>query len=264
MADEAGRVDEAKARAMAQFGATAENYAASRSHQQGADLDRMIELAQPQSTDRLLDIATGGANVARVFAPHVGSALATDLTPAMLAAAETALRARGIGNVEFAEADAEDLPFPDRSFEIVTCRIAPHHFPRPDRFVAEVARVLTPGGRFLLVDSTVPAGEAGDFWNRFERVRDASHVRSLTVDGWCALIRDAGLDLRTVEPYPKRHDFADWIGRADVSAERRAEMVSMLLSAPPGLRETFKVETDGDAIIAFTDVKTLFFAVAPA
>jgi ubiquinone/menaquinone biosynthesis C-methylase UbiE len=262
--DEVTRVDAAKARAIAQFGATAENYAASRSHQQGDDLARMVELAQPRPTDRLLDIATGGANVARVFAPHVGSALATDLTPAMLAAAETALRARGIANVDFAEADAEDLPFPDRSFEIVTCRIAPHHFPRPDRFVAEVARVLTPGGRFLLVDSTVPAGDVGDFWNSFEEVRDASHVRSLTVDEWSALIHDAGLVVHVVEPYPKRHDFADWVGRAEVSEERRAELVAMLLSAPDWLRESLKVESDGETVVAFTDVKTLFFAVAPA
>ena len=264
MRDEAVRVDEAKARAIAQFAATAENYVASRSHQQGDDLDRMIELARPRPTDRLLDVATGGANVARVFAPQVGSALATDLTPTMLAAAASALRSRGLDNVAFAEADAEDLPFLDRCFEIVTCRIAPHHFPRPDRFVAEVTRVLTPGGRFLLVDSTVPAGEAGDFWNRVEQVRDASHVRSLTVDEWCARIRDAGLDLRAVEPFPKRHDFADWVGRAEVSAERCAAMTSLLLSAPAWLRETFKVEHDGDTILAFTDVKTLFFSVAPA
>lgn len=204
----------AKERAKAQFGARASNYVGSRSHARADDLTRMIELAEPRPTDRLLDIATGGGNVARVFSPHVASVVASDITPAMLAAVGAAFRGKGLTNVSFAEADAEDLPFGDASFEIVACRIAPHHFPRPDRFVAESARVLSPGGRFVLVDSTVPAGEVGDVWNRFEKARDPSHVRSLTVDEWRDLIRAAGLEPRAVESIPRRHEFDDWVDRA--------------------------------------------------
>jgi SAM-dependent methyltransferase len=224
----------------------------------------MVELAEPGPTDRLLDVATGGGNTARVFAQFVATVVASDLTPAMLAAVEVSFRAQGLTNVTFAEADAEDLPFDDSSFEIVTCRIAPHHFPRPDRFVAEAARVLTLDGRFLLVDSTVPEGERGEFWNRFELARDASHVRSLCVGEWANLIRGAGLDLHAVEPHPKRHDFSDWVGRADVPAEGRQFLSRMLLDAPPAVLETFKVEREGERIVAFTDVKTLFFARKPA
>jgi SAM-dependent methyltransferase len=223
----------------------------------------MIELAGPRPSDRLLDIATGGGNVARAFAPHVGAVLATDLTPAMLAAAAASLRSQGLTNVEFAEADAEDLPFAAGSFEIVTCRIAPHHFPRPDRFVTEVARVLAPGGRFLLVDSTVPAGPVGDFWNRFEKTRDGSHVRSLTSEQWLGLIHDAGLDARAVEDHPKRHLFADWVDRADVPAADRAALETALRDSPPAVRAAFQIELVGERVVAFTDVKTLFCAVKP-
>lgn len=257
-------MDAAKQRAMEQFGATAQHYVASTSHKAGDDLPRMLELAAPRPTDRLLDIATGGGNVARVFSPHVAEVIASDLTPKMLAAAAASFAELGLANVRMAEADAEDLPFPDSSHEIVTCRIAPHHFPRPDRFIQESSRVLAPGGHFLLVDTTVPAGKLGEFWNRFEATRDPSHVRSLPVDEWTGLIRAGGLDLRAVEPYPKRHIFADWVGRADVPGARLTEMLALLRAAPPTTADVYELEWDGDDLVAFTDVKTLFFATKAA
>jgi ubiquinone/menaquinone biosynthesis C-methylase UbiE len=253
-------VDDAKQRAMEQFGATAEYYVASKSHQAGDDLPRMIELAQPRSTDRLLDIATGGGNVARVFSPHVGEIVASDLTPRMLAAVEASFAKLGLTNVTIAEADAEQLPFEDGSFDIVTCRIAPHHFPHPDRFVLETARVLRPGGRFLLVDSTVPPGEVGEFWNRFEMMRDPSHVRTLTTDEWSALIRESGLELHAVEDYPKRHEFADWVGRADVPGAGIDGLLATIRDAGEAVQSHARTEWDGDQLVAFTDIKTLFFA----
>ena len=249
---------------MEQFGATAEYYVASKSHQAGDDLPRMIELAQPRPTDRLLDIATGGGNVARVFSPHVGEVVASDLTPRMLAAVEASFAKLGLTNVRIAEADAEQLPFEDASFDIVTCRIAPHHFPHPDRFVAESKRVLRPGGRFLLVDSTVPVGEVGEFWNRFEKIRDPSHVRTLTTDAWTSLIRANGMDLRAVEDYPKRHDFADWVARAEVPGAGIDGLLASIRDAGEAVNAHARTEWDGDRLVSFTDVKTLFFAVTPA
>jgi ubiquinone/menaquinone biosynthesis C-methylase UbiE len=224
----------------------------------------MIELAQPRPTDRLLDIATGGGNVSRVFSPHVGEIVASDLTPRMLAAVEASFAKLGLTNVRVAEADAEHLPFDDGSFDIVTCRIAPHHFPHPDRFIAESARVLAPGGRFLLVDSTVPAGEVGDFWNRFEAMRDPSHVRTLTVDEWSRLIRESGLVLRAVEDYPKRHNFADWVSRADVPGTGIDGLLAAIRDAGEAVNAHARTEWDGDRLVGFTDIKTLFFATTAA
>lgn len=253
-----------KDRAKAQFGATAEKYVESRSHKAGDDLPRMVELAEPTPNDRLLDIATGGGNVARVLAPLVGEVVASDLTPRMLEAVESAFTPLGLTNVSYAEADAEALPFPDASFDIVTCRIAPHHFPNPDRFVQESFRVLRPGGRFLLVDTVVPDGEDGDFWNRFEAVRDPSHARSLTEAEWSSLISAAGFDLRLYEPYPKQHPFADWVGRADVPGATLPALVEMLRNASDSVAETYRIEWDGERVVSFTDVKGLFFAIRPS
>lgn len=242
-----------------QYGSVGDAYVKSTGHATGSDLDRMVALAQPTPQETLLDIATGGGHVARVFAPHVASVVATDLTPEILEHAAKAFAGWGIGNVTTAVADAEALPFDAGTFDIVTCRIAPHHFPDPASFVREVACVLRPGGRFVLVDSTVPEGEDGTLFNRFEKRRDPSHVRSLTVGEWTALLERAGFSVQAVESFTKRHDFADWTSRSRTSAEDREELARMIVSAP----DVFGAEVDPgepENVLGFTDTKTLFLA----
>jgi ubiquinone/menaquinone biosynthesis C-methylase UbiE len=253
--------DAAKAAVRQQYGAVGDAYVKSTGHATGSDLERMVVLAQPAATDEMLDIATGGGHVARVFVPHVASIVASDLTPEILEHAGKAFADWGFDNVTTAVADAENLPFGDASFDIVTCRIAPHHFPDPAAFVREVARVLRPGGRFLLVDSTVPEGEDGEFFNRFEKLRDPSHVRSLTIAEWTALLWNAGFSVDAVESFTKRHDFADWTSRSRTSDSDRAELARMLITAPESRQKAFGVEIDsGNASVVsgFTDTKTLY------
>lgn len=254
-------MDETKNLVRQQFAAAGDAYVKSVGHATGNDLQRMVELAAPRGDEHMLDIATGGGHVARVFAPHVASVVASDLTPEILEHASNAFVEWGLGNVSIAVADAEDLPFADASFDLVTCRIAPHHFPNPAAFVQEVARVLTPGGQFLLVDSTVPDSEDGEFFNRFEAVRDHSHVRSLTIGEWSQLIAAAGLDLLLTETYTKTHDFEDWVARSHTSAADRSELIAMMLTAPPERQQLFGAVIEGESLSAFADAKTLFHAV---
>jgi len=252
--------NDAKDRVRAQYGSVGDAYVRSVDHATGSDLQRMVELAAPQPADHLLDIATGGGHVARVFAPHVAAVVASDLTPEILAHAERSFADLGLTNVTTAVVDAEKLPFDDRSFDLVTCRIAPHHFPNPGRFVAEAARVLRPGGRFVLVDSTVPDGTAGNFFNRFELLRDPSHVRSLTVGEWLALLDNAGLALVTAESFSKRHEFDDWTSRSRMTDRDKGTLERMMLEADAHTQLQFAAEIVDDHLAAFTDTKTLFVA----
>lgn len=255
--------DDAKNRVRAHYGAVGDAYVKSAGHASGQDLARIVDVAAPQTTDRVLDIATGGGHVARAFAPRVVRVVASDLTPEILGHASRFFASYGLVNVETRLADAEDLPFDDASFEIVTCRIAPHHFPRPSRFVAEVARVLTPGGRFVLVDSTVAPGETGRFFNHVEKLRDPSHVRSLTIDEWRALIQNEGLVVQGVESFTKRHDFDDWTARSRMKPSDRDALAAYILDAPATIRAELRVELEAGRLVAFSDTKTLFGAVRP-
>lgn len=261
--DSTRRAEDAKSAARRQFGSHAEAYVRSRTHASGDDLARMVELASPEPEDDVLDIATGGGHVAAALAPHVRSVIAADLTPAMLEAAANFFRERRLSNVKTLETDAEALQLRDGMFDTVTCRIAPHHFPRPDRFVDESARVLRPGGRFLLIDTTVAPGPVGDWHNDFEKARDPSHVRSLTVAEWSELIANAGLILEVIEHFPKRHTFHDWTARAGLDAPARGALGERLLKAPTEVREALSVQARDGQVVSFTDQKTLFSAIKP-
>lgn len=214
-----------------QFGANAANYASSAVHAKGSSLDRLVDLMEPQPSWRMLDIATAAGHTAFAFAPSVGEVVASDLLDEMLDVARQQATGRNLANVVFEKADAEDLPFPDASFDGVTCRIAPHHFPNPGRFVAEVARVLKPGGRFGLVDNMVDR-EASDFVNRFEKRRDPSHVWALSLEEWLELVQEVGLAIDSVERLTKRMAFGAWADNMSVPDPTRVELLADLESAP--------------------------------
>ena len=211
----------------------AEGYITSETHAKGSDLDRLLAIAQPQSHWRALDIATGGGHTALKFAPHVQHVTASDLTPRMLQKAEQFIvQGRGISNVSFRQADAENLPFEDGQFDLVTCRIAPHHFPNAQAFVGECARVLKRGSLLLLQDQLLPDDQAAaQFVDEFERLRDPSHHRALNTAEWHAMFAAAGIAVEHSEQFIKRHDFLDWAKRQGNDEQTITELIRMLREA---------------------------------
>ncbi len=161
--------------AKSQFDANAGRYAISSVHRFGPSLPVLLNLADPNKNDLVLDIATGTGNTALAFAPFVARVTGIDMSPKMLEQAKTRKDTEQIQNAEFLEGDAENLPFPDSSFTIVTSRHAPHHFHDVPKFLSEVARVLKPHGRFVMSDQIVIHKEDQDWVNEFQRTRDPSH-----------------------------------------------------------------------------------------
>jgi SAM-dependent methyltransferase len=236
--------------ARAQFEVTAPNYVDSPRHAAGDDLRRLVELADLRGDEHVLDIATGAGHTALAFAPHVADVVASDLTPRMLELAASLAGERGASNVRFIEAQAEQLPFPSQSFDVVTSRVAPHHFADPQAFVRETARVLVPGGRFLLDDQMAPDDpELDEFVNRFERWRDPSHVRAYTQGEWRAWMELAGLRVASVEDSERgSYDFADWTSRARMPDAERDALERWLLAAPRRCAEFFRIESDNGRV----------------
>lgn len=264
-ADAASEADH-KQRVRARFGSTAQDYVVSPGHRSGKDLARVVEWAAGGPNDRALDIATGGGHTALALAPHVGHVVASDLTPKMLAAAEGFIRGEGAANVSFEIAEAERLPFDDASFEIVTCRIAPHHFADVRAFCREVARVLKPNGRFVLVDTFAPEDDELDaFFNKVEAWRDPTHMRNYRVSQWVAWLREVGLNVEIVEYFDKTHPFDEWTARSRMTPEDKAALENYILTAPDRVREHFEVVTDPNGHLeSFADQKFMLKAVKPA
>ena len=87
----------------------------------------------------------------------------------------------------FTVGDIEHLEFADGSFDVVVSRYSAHHYPHPAVAIAEIARVLKPGGVFLLADVVSPEDPTADtYMNAIEVLRDPSHVRDHRVDQWQA------------------------------------------------------------------------------
>ena len=251
-----------KERVQAQFAASAEAYVVSAGHVAGDDLAQLVAWAEGGPGKVALDVATGAGHTALALAAHYGRVVASDLTQRMLETAEAFIRGQGAANVEFRRADAERLPFGDAEFDAVSCRIAPHHFGDVARFVAEVARVLKPGGLFLLEDSVAPdEPEPADLLNRAEQLRDETHVRSLGAREWRDLLVGAGLRVEDERAFPKTHPFAAWVGRSRTPADRAAELAALFREAPARVREALAIEVSPSGeVLSYTDRKIAFKA----
>jgi arsenite methyltransferase len=131
------------------------------------------EMGRLAPGERVLDLGAGAGTDSLLAAQMVGEhghVTGIDMTPEMLAKARAAAAAMGAANVEFVEADAERLPFPDASFDVVISNGVIDLIPDKDAVFAELHRVLIPGGRLQIADVTIqhPVSEEGrrniDLW----------------------------------------------------------------------------------------------------
>jgi ubiquinone/menaquinone biosynthesis C-methylase UbiE len=244
----------------AQFGANAAEYLTSKPHAEGKSLERLVALAQPQAHWHVLDVATGAGHTAYAFAPHVARVWASDITDEMLNVVRAEVTKRGLGNVRLTHAKAEALPFEDGAFDLVTCRVAPHHFDSIPLFLDETRRVLKNDGTLALVDNVVPPGSVGDYVNAFERFRDPSHLRAWTVDEWRAALKQHGFTLIHEETLSKEMDFAYWAGRHD--AVTKAYLRALLEHAAPAVTNVLQPQAKNGGL-TFRLSEAVFIARTP-
>lgn len=210
------------------------SYITSLNHARGAELDLLVEMAQPESYWIMLDVATGGGHTALKFSPYVEQVIATDLTPKMVERAAAFSNSLGVKNVRFEPADAENLPFKDEQFNLVTCRIAAHHFPHPMRFIRESVRVLCRGGLLLVQDQVLPEDNlSARYVDQIERLRDPSHNRAYSQTEWMNMFQSSGLMIERVEGIVKKHILNTWARRQGCSMATIDRLETMINDAPP-------------------------------
>jgi SAM-dependent methyltransferase len=185
----------------------AEAFRESPTHREGPDLDLLVEWCEPGPEVKVLDVATGGGHVARRLREQGCTVVTVDPAPGMKADVV---------------APADHLPFEDGSFDVVTCRIAAHHFPDIRAAVNEMGRV---SNRLLVIEDNLFRGEHVE---EAERLRDPTHVRCYSEDEWKELVTEAGFEVEQVEHFDRRQSLEGWLARVDTPPEEAARIRELL------------------------------------
>jgi ubiquinone/menaquinone biosynthesis C-methylase UbiE len=242
-----------------QFGSSAEAYATSQVHAKGASLKLLLDAIEIKTSWRVLDVATGAGHTALAIAPFVEQVVAADLTHEMLLVAKRLGAEAGTANMDMVLAEAGQLSFASASFDLVTCRIAAHHFPDLPAFVSNSARILNAGGILAVVDNIVPGGyrnrkearrfnETGRYINAFDKLRDPSHVWCLTRDQWLEHFYQNDIRVIHQETNQKELELNAWASRMNVAAVDLTRLRVMLQQAPSQVREYFRPRFIGDEV----------------
>ena len=126
-----------------------------------ASLELLVDLARPTSHDTVLDYATGAGMAGFTVAPDVASVEATDELPEMLEEGKRLAAELGLVNVAFSLVDLYALPYKDGAFSLIVCHNAFHLLPDPATALGELQRVLSAGGRVILLDAVVDDQSTG-------------------------------------------------------------------------------------------------------
>lgn len=191
---------------------------------------RLVGAARLKGHERVLDVATGPGYIAEAFAREAREAVGLDLTEAMLAIARERVHLCGLKNVSFRTGDAQNLLFKHPEFDVVVCRLALHHMRNPSQVLREMTGACHPGGTVLVEDIfTSEHPERAAYQNRWESLRDPSHVRALPLSELLQLFRDAGLEIELVTTNEDiMPEVERWLITTQTPPDRAAEVRRML------------------------------------
>ena len=245
------KLDPVQRAAQEQFSRQSERYGRGHILEEISDVAEALHHVSLPAGAAVLDVATGGGHTGIYCATLGHEVTLSDVSPAMLERAARLAAERGV-SVRVNEHAAEHLPYATASFDLVTCRVAAHHFSSPAAFVRETARVLKPRGYFLLIDGSVADGEteAEEWLHAVEKLRDPSHHRFVTPLQWRSLCEEAGLQVMrsTLTPF-KQPDLNWYFETAATSAENRAQVLNLVANAPASARALFRLGREDEKIV---------------
>ena len=250
--------DEHLERIRAQFGRQADVYARMRQTTDEEALNGLVMLSGAGADERVLDLACGPGFLTMAFAARCRNAVGLDATEPFLAMARLEAARRGLTNIEFRAGDAEHVPFDVGAFDVVSCRAAVHHFARPERVLAEAARMLAPGGRVVVADFLTSEDAAkAEYHNRIERLCDPTHVRALSEPEFLRLFGAAGLAVRSSRSLTMDYELEEWIAHGGPDDRTAAEIRALMQAAIDGDRCDLHVRREG-ASIHFTHAVAVY------
>lgn len=231
-------------------------------HGKETDISRILEIAQPEKDDLVLDLVTGLGHVARAFAPHVDRVDAIDPDGAILKGAEVLVENEQRKNIKLMDGSPYELPFRDGTYDIVTARMALRHLGNPLNVIREAHRVLKPSGKFIIADSLAPSHtDLQGFLKNLISSLDRSHIRSFTLAELEDMLGIENFEIDLIEIYPKHNDFGAWTEKLSIDESSIRMITMMLRNASDRAKRHFRVIEDNGKIISFVTWMILIKAV---
>lgn len=209
-----------------------------------ASLDLLVDLARPTSHDRVLDYGTGAGMAGFTLAPEVAAVEAADEQPDLLEEGKRLAAELGLVNVAFSLVDLYALPHKDGEFTLIVCHNAFHLLPEPVAALGELQRVLSAGGRIVILDAIVDESTDRAF-NEVARLREPAHRRHYRPDELDDITARAGLAVRQRGSVRRTIDLDYWLLAAAVPAPK-AELIRGRFKALP-------VDVQAGLDVAFSD-----------
>ena len=242
---------------LAQFGIRSKNWHESAiwlTHEEL--LQTHADLTQMPEDAKVLDVCCGSGVVGAAFKDRVGSVEGLDLTPEMIAMAETRLDKVHRG-------DVYDLPFEDCSYDMVVNREVLHLLPRPERPVSEIFRVLKPGGQFV-VGQLVPYGAVDAPWFfRVVKKKQPLFFNNFTQERFRDLLTGAGFEVVAEREVLQWEDIDLWIDTHETPNLMRHEIRDLYYNAPQEVREVHPFEVLPNGAIRDCWRWVVFSAIKP-
>jgi ubiquinone/menaquinone biosynthesis C-methylase UbiE len=209
----------------------------------------------PVSPDaQALDIATGTGEFARALAPQVAKVTGLDATDAMMQQGKKFIEEAGIENIVFQKGIAQELPFEDESFDIVSSRYAFHHFDDPKPVISEMARVCRTGGHVIIVDIVVPDASTAAEYQYYEWLCDPSHTRCLESKEFQTYFRLFGMKVVSARTRVIAEELIEWMDFSLTQKERREEILRAVRGELDGGPKTGLSPREHDSVLFFQQV----------
>lgn len=243
-------LDSAKAPVQDQFNRCAQFYLENSPMADRELLKLIVRLSAPKPEDQALDVACGAGFLVCELAKSVRKAIGVDLSSAMLSEAENHARALRLANTLFRLGDGEALPYPDGTFDIVTCKLAFHYFPNPGRAVGEMKRVAKKGARMVLVDRVSSTDQQKqEYHNRIEKLRTPSKTKVYSTSEIVDVLETRGLSVDHIQLYEQHQDFEEWIQTTGAPEENRRRARELMLQSIRDDLTGLKARFEGDRLM---------------
>jgi ubiquinone/menaquinone biosynthesis C-methylase UbiE len=204
-----------------------------------------------QPGQKALEVAAGGGYTGLYLASLGLQVTLSDTSSEILQEVQKLAAECGL-NITIRQHLAEMLPYPDATFDLVVCRLSAHHFSSPLAFVLQTARILKPGGALILIDVSFPddQGEAGQWMDQLEKLRDPTHQHILAPSQWGILCEQAHLNVQTLllEPH-KQPDMTWYCDLTSTPEPARQRMLDHIQNVPPSVRRLFWVGTEANRVV---------------